>query len=360
MHQLKLKPASLLSRSRVLWHLPLLMIANCSAQSTERIHPGMMLGSVGGARAATGGALGAPASGSGGVGGTALGKVSGGNPGLFAVGGRTNTLGGSTNTLGGSSSTLGGARNTVSVGGTGGSGSSPNSSAGGAPPLPPDGVLTWVAVGYAGRRIRSADLGKTWQNDQTLGGGGDDEFLLRGVGFAKGLFVALGYQIHSSKDGITWQRETNPQNQWLQGIVFNVDRFVATGGFGYSAYSLDGHVWVTGGNPMNEASRSLALGGGVCMTATDPGNWWRSTDAMTWTKQSGGHQTSDVAYCGGEFRETKDCTGQFTAHGQVSLAGVTVRTHDGKIERSENGVDFQAVVESGPALIDVTGGYVAP
>ena len=358
MHQLDLQRASQRSRSRLLWHLPLLMLAGCSSQSPERTPRQMMLGGAGGARAATGGALAVPALGSGGAGASALGTVSGGSPGLLALGGSSNTLGGSSNTLGGSSNTLGGSLNTVSVGGTGGSGGSLNSNAGGASPLLPSGELTWVAVGYAGRRIRSVDLGKTWQNDQTLGGGVDDEFLLRGVGFAKGLFVALGYQIHSSKDGITWQRETNPQHQWLQGIVFPADRFVATGGYGYSAYSLDGHDWKVGGDLMTEASRSLALGGGVCMTATDAGNWWRSTDGMNWTKESGGHQTGDIAYCGGQFSETKDCTGRFSARSQVTLEGVTLRTNNGKVERSENGLDFQAVVESGPALIAVTAGYV--
>ena len=109
---------------------------------------------------------------------------------------------------------------------------------------------------------------------------------------------------------------------------------------------------------MTEASRGLALGGGVCMTATDAGNWWRSTDGMNWTKESGGHQTGDIAYCGGQFRETKDCTGRFSARSQVTLEGVTLRTNNGKVERSENGLGFQAVVESGPALIAITAGYV--
>jgi len=55
----------------------------------------------------------------------------------------------------------------------------------------------FVAVGYAGRHLRSTDLGLTWTDEEYLDPqrrGRDDEYLLRAVTFAKGKFVAAGWK----------------------------------------------------------------------------------------------------------------------------------------------------------------------
>lgn len=329
-------------------HLPtlvLLLLAACSST------PGARMTGSGSGGAASGGSPGSSAGGKAAISNQGSGGVHpGGGTGGRGTGGTHAATGGAAANNAGGSSNAGGIN-----------GQAPSGGAAGAPVVQaPEGQLTWVAVGYAGRRVRSVDLGITWNNDQTLGGGGDDEFLLRGVAFGKGLFVAVGWKIHSSADGITWHQEVNPQNQWLQGIRFSGERWVATGGYGYSAYSTDGHAWQPGGDLMTEASRSLAFGEGIFMTATNPGNWWSSTDGMNWAKVSSGHQDPDIAYCNGQFKETKDCTDRFTSISQVTLENVTVRAKDGKLERSSNGIDFEVVQSDGPALIAVTAGYVIP
>jgi hypothetical protein len=223
----------------------------------------------------------------------------------------------------------------------------------------PSGTPTFVAVGYAGRRVRSTNLGLDWTDDQTLGGGGDDEFLLRAAGFGSGVFVALGYKILSSADGKTWQEHPNPQNQWLGGVQFGNGRFVATGGYGYSAHSSDGLSWVIGGVvPNNEASRSLAFGAGKFVSATDPGHWFESSDGLSWSLLSDGHATNQLAYCAGAFSDPAACTGLYSARGRAMLAGTTIQLRAGKLERSTNGVDFVPVPGSALNLEDVAAGYV--
>lgn len=223
----------------------------------------------------------------------------------------------------------------------------------------PKGTPTFVAVGYAGRRIRSVDLGKTWTDDQRLGGGGDDQFLLRGVGFGAGRFVAAGWKILSSPDGKTWTEHKNPNNQWLGGVKWGNNRFGAAGGFGYSAYSTDGITWTAAKGRGTEAARSVAFGAGKFMAATDNGNWWSSTDGNTWTRGEGGH-SSRVAFCDPAFSDASACKlppGRNEGR-TVFGGGVWVSIRGSSIERSENGTTWTSVNVGGSGLEDVAFGYV--
>ena len=283
-----------------------------------------------GGSSATGGTAGAATAV---AGNTAAGSLDGGAGGAGGTGG------------GGS----GGSAGTLALAGSGGQGGAATQ---------PTGKPTFVAVGYAGRRIRSLDLGVTWTDDQMLGGGGDDEFLLRAVGFGKGLFVALGWKVLSSPDGKTWTEQTNPQHQWLGGVQFGGGFFLATGGYGYCASSSDGLTWQACKSiPNNEASRSLAFGDGKFVTATDPGNWFESSDGQAWSLVSGGHQSNQVAFCGA-LKEYAACSGAFNARGRATAAGTTIRLNDGKLERSTNDVDFAPVAGSPTALEDVAVGFL--
>jgi hypothetical protein len=228
------------------------------------------------------------------------------------------------------------------------------------------GTPTFVAVGYAGRRVRSTDLGQTWTDDEELGGGGDDEFLLRAVEFAQGMFVATGWKIVTSPSGArgSWTERANPTGQWLGGIRFGNQRFVATGGYGQSAWSADGLSWTQGGSLATEASRSLAFGGGLFVSATDNGNWWQSSDGAAWTVRSGGHDAYNIAYCeaqgGGaaDFREGPACLEPYALRTRAIGRGVVVRASGGDLERSENGGPFVKVLTDGPGLEAVAFGVV--
>ena len=312
-------------------------LAGCSSESGAPA-AATQAGAASGGSLASGGvtAIGGNAlAGSAGVAGATAGASAGGMLGNAGAGGAGAVAGGSAGMAG--------------LAGAGGQGGSS---------MQPSGKPTFVAVGYAGRRIRSVDGGMTWTDDQTLGGGGDDEFLLRAVGFGKGVFVALGWKILSSPDGKTWTEQPNPQHQWLGGVQFGGGSFLATGGYGYCASSGDGLTWQACKSiPNNEASRSLAFGAGKFVTATDPGNWFASSSGDAWTLVSGGHQSNQVAFCGG-LKEYAACTGAFNARGRASAAGMTIRLKDGKLERSTNDVDFAPVAGSPNALEDVAVGLV--
>jgi hypothetical protein len=216
-----------------------------------------------------------------------------------------------------------------------------------------------VVVGYGGVRVRSIDLGKTWIDSKRLGGGGDDEFLLRTVAFGDGVFVAAGWQIHTSTDGKTWTQRENPTNQWLGGVRFGNDMFAAAGGYGYSAYSLDGITWMDGQGRGTDAARSVAFGDGTWMARADSGNWWRSTNGQNW-QNAGGSHSGGVVWCDTQFTDASQCDLPIARNeGKTAFGeGVYISVDDRTIERSTDGRTWNDVFTASDGLEDVAFGYV--
>ena len=202
------------------------------------------------------------------------------------------------------------------------------------------GTPTIVAVGYAGLRVSSYDLGRSWENKRTLSNvAADDPDNLRGVTYGAGVFVAVGHKVFTSADGDQWDPREHPQpKQWLGDVKYGNGRFVATGGYGYTAWSLDGFSWQEGGATKTEASRSLAFGNGTFVTQTDAGNWYRSNDGTSWTLLSGGH-AGKVAFCDGDFHEADDCEPE-PFHGAYVREG---GWSSGKIAWSDDGQTWHDV-----------------
>jgi hypothetical protein len=212
------------------------------------------------------------------------------------------------------------------------------------------GTPAIVAVGYAGLRVASYDRAHSWTNKRTLSDvAADDPNNLRGVTYAAGLFVAVGHKIFTSPDGETWTQRQHPKNdsQWLGDVKYGNGRFVATGGYGYSAWSTDGISWREGGTIGTEASRSLAFGNGEFRTQTDPGNWYRSTNGETWTLESGGHGEK-IAFCNGSFENAPDCGPAF-GHGVYVRAG---GWNSGTIDWSDNGQNWNNVTVGYPGGVN--------
>jgi hypothetical protein len=199
----------------------------------------------------------------------------------------------------------------------------------------------FVIVGDDGRRARSLDLGRTWVDEQRLTPAGPgDEVYFRGVGYGNGLFVATGYRIYTSPDGAVWTRRTNPEEQWLIGPVWHEGRFVAAGGYGYSAYSLDGLTWVKGGERGIEPARSLVFWNDSFIAATDAGNWWTTRDGLSWTVASGGH-TPQVVVCGDRVTDARDCASPAGRNEGSTAFGAGVHVSVGDVvERSTDGVTW--------------------
>jgi hypothetical protein len=264
---------------------------------------------------------------------------------------------------GGSAAGAGGSASAGAGGGVAGSSSSDGGSLD-ADTAPPSGVPTFVAVGYGGVRVRSLDLGKTWIDSQRLGGGGDDNFLLRAVAFGDGVFTAVGWQLYTSPDGKTWTMRTKAADQWMGGVRFGAGRFVAAGGYGESMYSTDGITWPQGGARMTDAARSVAFGNGVWVARADSNHWWQTSTGEAWTDLGGNH-TDEVVFCNNQFVDAMTCAGPVGRDGGRTAFGVNVWvgiiTSNGKIERSEDGgTTWTTVYTASDPLQDVAFGYAAP
>jgi hypothetical protein len=223
---------------------------------------------------------------------------------------------------------------------------------------PEEGEPVIVAVGYLGLRVRSRDLGQSWQDKQTFpdpGGSLDNPLLLRSAAYGNGLFVAAGHRIFTSPDGATWTERDNPSEQWIGGLQWGNGRFVGAGGNGESWYSVDGVEWSSGGriDADDNRVRSVAFGDGEFRAASHEGEWWSSTDGESWQHVSDGH-TQKVAFCNGEFADREEC-------GPAFGHGVYIRDNgwDGnKILASEDGDSWHEVaVEYRGGLEDVAFGF---
>ena len=115
---------------------------------------------------------------------------------------------------------------------------------------PPDSATragTFVAVGYGGRRLFSADNGLTWSSDvaDVPGDNNDDQHLIRDVGWGNGTWLTAGGfngWTWRSSDGKSWDGK-NPISQWFGGIAYGKGTWVAVGGTGRRSSSSDGVTW---------------------------------------------------------------------------------------------------------------------
>jgi hypothetical protein len=168
----------------------------------------------------------------------------------------------------------------------------------------------FVAVGYRLRRVVSTD-GKTWRYDQQVevpAGGNEKAVLLRGVTHGKGLIVAVGSHILTTRDGARWE-EIRPERQWLGGVAYGNGLFVAVG-YRRSLHSRNGRDWSAPVRNQTVSGRRIAFGGGRFVSvgwmteqAGQVGYSTTTTDAMQWTnsKTAGGLLPRDVAFGAGRF-----------------------------------------------------------
>lgn len=158
---------------------------------------------------------------------------------------------------------------------------------------PQTGRIVIVAVGYAGRRIVSFDLGATWVGEQTLGGGGDDQYLLRGAAVGAGRLVVVGWKFLSSTDGLKWTEHKNPHGQWQGGVAWGNGMFIAAGGLGQAAKSLDGITWTRIANAGGSHLRRVTFANGEFWTNGDSGAVYHTKDGVgNWI--NGGTYPGDV------------------------------------------------------------------
>lgn len=223
---------------------------------------------------------------------------------------------------------------------------------------PPPGSLLYVAVGWGGRRTSSVD-GRAWQHEQAEAHpGGDDNNLLRGVGYGNGLFVAVGggpnIRMLVTRDGRTWTKPSYPGGQWLGGVAYGNGVWVAVGGLGRRMVSSDGMTWRDAGGTGSHLravafanGRFVAAGSGMCTSTVDGQTWTRATSCGSGAERvaGGGGRWVVVPYSGRAVATSGD--------GQTWTVGTLPRD-------SRNGITFAAgrflVATSGGVLTSSDGG----
>lgn len=218
-----------------------------------------------------------------------------------------------------------------------------------------------VAVGYGTQTVRSSD-GRTWTDIHVVDPqGGDDENVLRGVGYGDGTFVAvggaaLGFSLRSL-DGITWTDENRTLTSFVSDVAHVGGVFVAAGGNGLRVRSLDGGVtWQDPAEGLSAHFRAIASNGEVAVAigssyGGDPIEGVRSSTAGdgTWSAPvQGGSGYASIAAGGGVF-VALDYAG--VAH--VSSDGTTWQDADVALP----GGDHRVIHAAGMFVTDGEGGY---
>jgi hypothetical protein len=219
----------------------------------------------------------------------------------------------------------------------------------------------FVAVGHDGLRMTSAD-GLTWSNLAT----GKEGEVYRAACFGGGRFAAVGSYGGSNifagtVDGVTWETRTldAKYSKYLRGVGFGRGEFLAVGGdpgsVGSSSPLLvrsgDGINWgdyvpFSGKNIL----RRIAFGDGRFVGVGDRGRRATSTDGLTWVDAAEVKAIDtlvDVAFGGGVFVG-------------VGLHGLRMSTRDGlkwsPRQVGEEGEHLNSVVRAGERFVAIGAG----
>ena len=157
-----------------------------------------------------------------------------------------------------------------------------------------DGLF--VAVG---KNIISSPDGITWTERRA------NDIDLYCVTYGNGMFVAGGYsnRIMSSPDGITWTIRNNPTSQIIYSVAYGNGLFVAVGGLGAIATSSDGITWTKRTAPNTDYYDKVSYVNGKFVITGTSGKLITSTNGTTWTLQSVSPSNSfnDVCYGNGKY-----------------------------------------------------------
>ncbi len=227
------------------------------------------------------------------------------------------------------------------------------------PPKKADGVF--VAVGYGGRRLVSAD-GVKWEvTAEWSEKGGDDSDNLLSVVYGKGKFVAagggtpkrekeIGGHILVSKDGRGW-KEAHTAKFRVHPVLFGNDRFVAGGPARNVLFSTDGEAWKEGAKLTEKVAthyRHGAFGNGVFVFVGNNGG----DSATTWVAVTKDGETLDhIATDLPRVRGLAFGNGRFVI---VGPDGMRMSSKDGVKwghEAKAEGVGLSAVVWTGTEFL---------
>jgi hypothetical protein len=184
----------------------------------------------------------------------------------------------------------------------------------------------------------SRDDGASWGDAaQWAANGGDDLNLLRAIAWGNGKWVAAGWRMVSSIDGVTWVEEGEAGCNLIEGMTFGDGVFLLAcccdAGQGDVYRSTDGLTWELMGTVPAAAGRHAYVvhgSGGEFGASGDDGPSFVSHDqGLTWEPMEG---VDHVMPCDGALVDRDDCFGAFRGGGgwlRTQWAGVIERSADG-------------------------------
>ncbi len=163
-----------------------------------------------------------------------------------------------------------------------------------------------VAGGYGGLLMRSSD-GVTWETAEDRAGPvEDDNFLVRGLGYGAGVWVAVGGGSKgftaTSRDGLHWQNGAREFGGWMGDVGYVNGVFLLVGGNGARFRSLDlGETWGDPAPSVDAHFRHIAAGETLAVALAESGVSY-TEDGSSWSDLvTFGGGVSDVAYGNGVF-----------------------------------------------------------
>jgi hypothetical protein len=203
-----------------------------------------------------------------------------------------------------------------------------------------------IGVGYGGLRIVSRDAGLTWGSRASIAAnGGDDDNLIRAVAYGKGRWIATGWKLWSSDDGVSWTDHGKLRDgiisdqQIVEGLAYKDGYFYAAGDGSPSRLyrSADGLSWMRYAEIGNTVKHTgLTYRGGLLVSYGDSHTSYQSSDGQHWTEMSG---VEDATYCEGRWKSLDDC---FSAS-WFDPGFYLLDEWGGTIRRSSNGQGFKNV-----------------
>jgi hypothetical protein len=183
----------------------------------------------------------------------------------------------------------------------------------------------------------------SWGNAVALGdANADDENLLRAVVYGKGRWIATGWKLLYSDDGVNWTQHSMVHDaikdqQIIEGLAYAAGYFYAAGDPGKFYRSADGFSWEAYGASIGDTQKHTALSfrGGRFVAYGDSHTSYQSSDGRSWTALG----VDDGTYCDGQWRSLADChdaawfDGGFYLHAEWG----------GEIQRSPTGANFKRV-----------------
>ena len=166
----------------------------------------------------------------------------------------------------------------------------------------------YVAVGDKELIITSSD-GQVWQAARLGPMSAGDHF---GIAFGNTRYVAVGGKvvnqtaqglIHTSTDLLTWSAQASNSNNYLRGVVYGGQLFVAVGDYGNIVTSPDGITWTLRNSNTSEALYAVTYGNSSFVAVGNMGTILTSPDGITWTGQTSNtlFNLNAVEFLGGQF-----------------------------------------------------------